>query len=109
MGVISNFLVLCFNGGRTHTQLEVAVKTEERNRHGLSLAEWDAKAKGLEAPKEFFAWARRKDYWWKGMSARWTTEHFRNVLIVRNTDKKAEDLRKKIGFKTGNRARIHDE
>jgi len=55
----------------------------ERNRHGLSFAEWDEKARGLNASDEFFSWDIRESYWWKGMSPRWTIEHFKNVSIVR--------------------------
>lgn len=79
----------------------------ETNRLGVSLADWDERARDLDAPEEFFSWEKREDYWWRGMSPRWTVKHFRNVLIVRNVTKKAEDFRKKTGFKTGNNARNH--
>lgn len=79
----------------------------ERNRHGISLSEWDERARELGASEEFFAWDKREEYWLKGMSPRWTIEHFRNVLIVRRETEKCGDFRKGNHLVIGRRARYH--
>lgn len=65
----------------------------ETNRHGISLAEWDEKARELGAPEEFFLSEKREEHWRKGHSPRWALRHFINVSIVREVMKKEKDFR----------------